>query len=136
MGMQMGGDKRGLSEINVTPLVDVMLVLLIIFMVSAPMMHQGVPLKLPKADAAPAPASENELVISVTENKEVFLGEIKTETAQLEAQLRELRTQHPDRKVFLRADENVPYGVVVRVMAAIDRAGISDLGMLTDPEEL
>jgi biopolymer transport protein TolR len=134
--MQVGrNDKRGLAEINVTPLVDVMLVLLIIFMVSAPMMQQGVPLNLPKADAAPTPSEENEITISVQSDRRIFLGEVETDAKSLEAQLRQMRANDPGRKVFLRADESVNYGTVVRVLASAERAGVSDLGMLTDPEE-
>jgi biopolymer transport protein TolR len=126
--------KHGLTEINVTPLVDVMLVLLIIFMVSAPMMQQGVPLKLPKADASPAPMDKSEIVISVQANKDVYIADMKVSLKTLEDKLKALREDNPTRKVMLRADESVSYGTVIRVMAAVERAGVHDLGMLTDPE--
>ena len=126
--------KHGLTEINVTPLVDVMLVLLIIFMVSAPMMQQGVPLKLPKANAVPAPMEKNEIVISVQANRDIYIADMKISLKNVEGKLKALREDNPTRKVMLRADEAVPYGVVIRVMAAVERAGVHDLGMLTDPE--
>ncbi len=133
--MQTGGsDKRGLAEINVTPLVDIMLVLLIIFMVSAPMMQQGVQLTLPKADAAPSPADDSAIVVSVTRDRKLFLGEVETSLKEIGAQIQQMRGDNPNRKVFLRADEQVVYGTVVRVMAALERAGVQDLGMMTDPE--
>ena len=136
--MKMGGNNRhGLSEINVTPLVDVMLVLLIVFMVGAPMLKMsGVPLTLPKADSEPVEVDQEQLVISITEDAEIFLGDMQTELASLTDQLRNLRERQPDRLVYLRADEQVAYGVVVRVLAAAERAGIHDLGMMTEPERL
>jgi biopolymer transport protein TolR len=135
--MQSGrSTKHGLAEINVTPLVDIMLVLLIIFMVSAPMMQQGVPVTLPKADAVPAPSDESQIVVSITADKRVYINDVGVSLKNLQEKLKALRAQNPQRKVFLRADENVPYGTVVRAMAAAERAGIHDLGMLTDPEKL
>jgi biopolymer transport protein TolR len=135
--VQSGRDtKHGLAEINVTPLVDIMLVLLIIFMVSAPMMQQGVPLTLPKADASPVPIEENQLVVSVTADKKIYINDQPVALKDLSGKLEALRKENPRRKVFLRADENVPYGIVVRAMAAVERAGIHDLGMLTEPEKL
>jgi biopolymer transport protein TolR len=133
--LQAGRTSRhGLAEINVTPLVDVMLVLLIIFMVSAPMMQQGVPLKLPQADAAPAPPDKDALVISITASRDIFVGEAKVPLKALGEKLKAIREEDPSRQVFLRADEGVPYGAVVRVLATVERAGIHDIGMLTDPE--
>ena len=128
--------KHGLAEINVTPLVDIMLVLLIIFMVSAPMMQQGVPVQLPKADAVPTPAEESAIVVSITADKRIFINDFALPMKNVQDKLAALREANPKRKVFLRADEAVPYGIVVRVMAAAERAGIHDLGMLTDPEKL
>ena len=132
--MQLGETGKRLSEINVVPLVDIILVLLIIFMVSAPMMQEGVPLTLPKADAAPVPIEEDEIVISVTLDREYYINDVRTDYASLGAQLLALREEAPNRGVFLRADEEVPYGAVVRALAAAERAGIHDLGMLTEPE--
>lgn len=136
--MKLGGNsKHGLSEINVTPMVDVMLVLLIVFMVGAPMLTQtGVPLTLPKADAEAVEADQDHLTISITEQAEIYLDDMQTELSGLTEQLRHLRDRQPDRMVFLRADEKVAYGVVVRVLAAAERAGIHDLGMMTEPERL
>jgi biopolymer transport protein TolR len=132
--MQLGESGKQLSEINVVPLVDIMLVLLIIFMVSAPMMQEGVPLTLPQADAAPVEIDENEIIISVTREREYYINDVQTDFGSLGAQLQSLRAESPNRKVFLRADDNVPYGAVVRALAAAERAGIHDLGMLTEPE--
>lgn len=135
--MQTGrSDKRGLTEINVTPLVDIMLVLLIIFMVSAPMMQQGVPLTLPKADAQPAPIQEDEVVISVTSDKSVYIDHARISLGDLGARLAAIRERSSQRKIFLRADERVPYGVVVRVLAIAERVGIHDINLLTEPERL
>src|SRR5687768_4064946 len=111
MVVQSGkSSKHGLAEINVTPLVDVMLVLLIIFMVSAPMMTQGVPLKLPEANAAPAPVDERSLVVSIQARGKIFIDETPVPLKSLGEKLKALRELNPSRKLFLRADAAVPYG--------------------------
>jgi biopolymer transport protein TolR len=127
------GNRRLLSEINVTPFVDVMLVLLIIFMVTAPMMMQGVDVNLPKTTTQPIPAKEERLVVTVTAKQEIYLNEYKISVDSLMRKLEAIYQNKPDRAVFLRADRSVPYGFVVEVMAAIRRSGIVRIGMVTEP---
>jgi biopolymer transport protein TolR len=127
------GNRRLLSEINVTPFVDVMLVLLIIFMVTAPMMMQGVDVNLPKTTTQPIPAKEERLVVTVTAKQEIYLNEYKITVDSLMRKLEAIYQHQPDRAVFLRADRSVPYGFVVEVMAAIRRSGIVRIGMVTEP---
>ncbi len=133
--MQIGsGNDQFMSEINVTPFVDVMLVLLIIFMVTAPMMVQGVDVDLPKATSKALKGSEDRLIISIDNDLQVFINEqvvsVEFLTQKLGAILENLET----RNVYLRADKNVPYGVVVNVISKIKKAGIDSLGMITLPE--
>ena len=134
--MAMGGhnDNRGtMSEINVTPLVDVMLVLLIIFMVTAPMMQQGVQVNLPKADTKAMNQAEETVVITVDKNNKVFINKEETPTGDLRSKLTDLFSTRTKKEVFLKADASVPYGEVVRIMADIKGAGIERLGMVTEP---
>ena len=134
--MVSGNDsKRFLSEINVTPFVDVMLVLLIIFMVTAPMMQEGVDVNLPQAQGKSLPSKEKRMTISITSTKEIYLNDRKIELANLENRLRTVFQNRTDRQLFLRADEIVPYGFVVKTMAAVRNAGIDQLGMVTVPFE-
>ena len=129
-------DDRLMSEINVTPLVDVMLVLLIIFMVTAPMMIQGVDVSLPETSAAPLPAGEEErLVISVDKDRHVFINTVSVEFSFLREKLAAIMENRNDRQVFLKADKDVPYGFVVTVMSEIKGAGVEKLGMLTRPTD-
>jgi biopolymer transport protein TolR len=134
--MLSGGDsKRFLSEINVTPFVDVMLVLLIIFMVTAPMMQEGVDVNLPQAKGKALPSKEKRVTISITDKREIYINERKTPLAQLEETLKKIFQNRLEKQIFLRADEVVPYGFVVKTMAAIRNAGIEQLGMVTVPLE-
>ena len=127
------GSRRLMSEINVTPFVDVMLVLLIIFMVTAPMMMQGVDVNLPKTKTKPIAAEEERLVITVTAKRDVYLNEYKISLQSLEKKLENIFRDRTDRAVFLRADQSIPYGFVMEVMAAIRRSGIKRIGMVTEP---
>ena len=120
------------SQINVTPLVDVMLVLLIIFMVTAPIIQQGVEVNLPKVKAQALPGKEEQFIVSITRNREVYLNDTRITTDQLSEKLKAISVERPNRQVFLRADDAVPYGEVVRTMAAIKAAGIEDVGMVTE----
>lgn len=133
-----GNSKEFMSEINVTPFVDVMLVLLIIFMVTAPMMDQGVEVDLPEVSEAPSlPAKKEPLVVTVEKGGAISIGktEIKS-VAKLTPVLEQALKGKVDQEVFLEADQKVPYGRVVQVMAAIKRAGVAKLGMVTRlPEE-
>ncbi|GEL70646.1 MULTISPECIES: protein TolR [Myxococcus] len=136
--MGMGGGNRGggrttMSEINVTPMVDVMLVLLIIFMVTAPLIQQGVKVNLPETKAAPVEATEKKLVLSIDAGRKVYIGDAEVALEELEQKLAANAKAQADKEVYLHADRDVPYGVVVEVMAAAQRAGIGNVGMITDP---
>ena len=134
--MAMGGynDNRGtMAEINVTPLVDVMLVLLVIFMVTAPMMQQGVQVNLPKADTKAMNPAEETVVVTVDKNNKVFINKDETPAGDLRTRLTDLFATRTKKEVFLKADASVPYGEVVRIMADIKGAGIERLGMVTEP---
>ncbi|MGD8541817.1 MAG: protein TolR, partial [Desulfobacteraceae bacterium] len=132
--MNAGGSDSGLmSEINVTPFVDVMLVLLIIFMVTAPMMVQGVDVTLPEASSAPLQSDQEHLVISVDKNQQVFINELQVEMDFLQQKLLKILEGREDRQVFLKADRDIAYGMVVRVMAEVKAAGVEKLGMITMP---
>ena len=121
------------AEINVTPMVDVMLVLLIIFMVTAPLIQQGVKVNLPEAKAAPVEAAEKKLVLSIDAQRRIYIGEAEVPVAELEKKLATNAKAQADKELYLHADRDVPYGVVVDVMAAAQRAGITNVGMITDP---
>lgn len=121
-----------LSEINVTPLVDVMLVLLIIFMVTAPMLTQGIPVDLPQEKGEVRDLSNN-LVITVSRNDRIYLRDKRVSFNELEERLRRINLLDPDKEVFIKADKDVVYGTVVKTMARIRRAGFNRLGMVTEP---
>ena len=129
-----GGTRSSLSQINVTPLVDVMLVLLTIFMVTAPMLDQGIKVNLPQVSHAPTLAQSHEpLVVSVTRDGTIAIGHSRVNTAEkLVPVLEQVLKGTPDREVFLEADRDVPYGQVVKVMAAMRRAGVQKLGMVSE----
>jgi biopolymer transport protein TolR len=129
------GNRRLLSEINVTPFVDVMLVLLIIFMVTAPMMMQGVDVNLPKTTTQPIRTEEERLVVTITAKQQIYLNEYQITLESLVKKLEAIYQNQPDRAVFLRADRSVPYGFVVEVMAAVRRSGIVRMGMVTEPPQ-
>ena len=122
-----------LSEINVTPLVDVMLVLLIIFMVTAPMLQQGVDVNLPQEGGGNLDPSRERLVITVAKNERIFLNDRRIDFPELEQTLRQ--ASGATREVFLRADKDIPYGLVVKMMAVIKQAGIERLGIVTVPAD-
>jgi biopolymer transport protein TolR len=134
-----GSGRQTLSEINVTPLVDVMLVLLIIFMVTAPLIQQGVEVKLPEARAKAVNAEEQKLVLSIKADKSLWLGTTgdpaRVPYAALEERLRANARAEKDQELFLMADRTLPYGFVVDVMATVQRAGITNLGMITNPSQ-
>jgi biopolymer transport protein TolR len=132
--MSMGGNNdRLMSEINVTPLVDVMLVLLIIFMVTAPMMMQGVDVALPETTSEPLAAEKEHLIVSIDPKGQIFINEFQVSLDVLSNKLSKILEGKPDKEAYLRADKNIPYGTVVRVMAEIKAAGIDKLGMVTVP---
>ena len=122
-----------LSQINVTPWVDVMLVLLVIFMVTAPILHQGVSVNLPRVQAGALSGEEVQLVVSVTGPGKVYLNDAPLTQAELLGKLQAILREQPERNVYLRADAAVPYGEVMRVIAAMRQAGVTRLGMVTEP---
>lgn len=134
--MAFGGqnDNRStMADINVTPLVDVMLVLLVIFMVTAPMMQQGVQVNLPKADAKTMAPAEETVIVSLDANGGVYINKDPVPVGDLRVRLTTLFANRTKKEVFLKADSGVPYGQVVRIMADIKGAGIERLGMVTEP---
>ncbi|THB81030.1 MAG: protein TolR [Desulfobacteraceae bacterium] len=134
--MQFGtGSDQFMSDINVTPFVDVMLVLLIIFMVTAPMMVQGVNVDLPKATAKALKSNEEQLIVSVDIDGKVFINEQPVKVAGLTPKLRAILEHFENKNVYLRADKKVPYGIVVNVISKIKQAGVDSLGMITLPDD-
>ena len=119
-----------IADINVTPLVDVMLVLLIIFMVTAPLLQVGVPVDLPKTSAQQVGGKDEPLVVSVNSKGEVFLGETKYEIAELGAKLKAVHEEKPDQRVFMRGDKTVDYGKMMEVMGVVIDSGFRQLGLL------
>jgi biopolymer transport protein TolR len=136
MNDDRGGGRSLMSDINVTPMVDVMLVLLIIFMVAAPMMTQGLEVDLPKVDASVMRTDQNTVVITVTAGGDVLLDGTKLPGVEnLDAQVRQvMRTKDTD-TLYLKADRQVPYGRVAGVMGALREAGITNVGLVTDPAD-
>ncbi len=122
-----------LSEINMTPFIDVMLVLLIIFMVTAPMMTQGVDVSLPKANSQSLTTDEEPLILSIDKNSKIFIDDYEVSYGYLEEKISRILKKKPDRKVFLKADKSISYGLVVKVMSEVKNAGVENLGMITEP---
>jgi biopolymer transport protein TolR len=131
-----GGDGRrigtSLAEINIIPLVDVVLVLLLIFMLTAPMMYRGIDVNLPKAAARPT-AVEERMILTVTKDRAIFLNDKPVPLTTLETQLRDAFTGRTDRTLYLKADAGLAYGAVIETMDRVRRAGIERLGMVTEP---
>ena len=143
MGVQLnaGGGGRGrygrararpMSDINVTPLVDVMLVLLIIFMVTAPLLTVGVPVDLPKTDARPITGQDEPLVISINSGGDVFLQETKIDIGDLVPRLQAITNNKPDTRIFVRGDKTVAYGRIVEVMGTVSSAGFSHVALIAE----
>ena len=127
---------RPISDINVTPLVDVILVLLIIFMVTAPMLQMGIDVNLPRVKAKTVDVGEEKLVLTINNKEEIFINKYKTPITGLKAKLESIFSSRIDREIFMRADKEVPYGFVVRVMSEVRKAGVDKLGMITEsPKE-
>ncbi|MCA1766566.1 MAG: protein TolR [Desulfobulbaceae bacterium] len=134
MGFTPRNGKNGLvSDINVTPLVDVMLVLLIIFMITAPMMSQGVDVDLPETTAKPLPQKEKPITISITRDGEITINRIEVNRRLLRQELEKMAAKGKERPVLLNADKNVAYGTVVGIMADVKDSGFDKLGMITEP---
>ena len=130
----MRPEQRPIAEINVTPFVDVMLVLLIIFMVTAPLMQQGIDVELPKTQATGLPTESEPLVVVVKRDRTVYVQETKVAVKDLESKLKKIFENRGDGEVFLRADARVDYGTVARTLAILRRAGATRIGMVTQPE--
>jgi biopolymer transport protein TolR len=122
-----------MSDINVTPLVDVMLVLLIIFMVAAPMMTQGVDVKLPEVATGSLSHSEEPFIVTVDKKEHVYINDFRVEISGIKDKLTAILKEKPGKRVYLKADTSVPYGTVVKVMAEVKEAGVPNLGMITEP---
>jgi biopolymer transport protein TolR len=130
-----GGRRRrmgGMNEINVTPLIDVMLVLLVIFMVTAPLLTTGVHVDLPKVKSSPMQTDDTKMLIIVTADEHVYIGKDEI-TGDVEERLKTNARLQEDKELYIQADENAKYGAVLRVMAAARLAGVEKLGMVTDP---
>ena len=132
--MNNGRDaKRFMSDINVTPFVDVMLVLLIIFMVTAPMMMQGVEVNLPKTTTKHIKTREDPLILTVNKKKEISIENYQISLEDLESKLQKILKYRREKEVLLKADRDLPYGFVIKVIAGVKKAGIDKLGMITEP---
>ncbi len=134
MAMQTNQRSRFLSEINVVPLVDVVLVLLIIFMVTAPLLYRGIDVNLPKSTINTIQPEER-VVLTVSNQQKIFLDQQEVSLSRLERVLSDRAKADPEIAVYLRADEQVPYGMIVQIMDIIKRVGIDRLGMVTTPGE-
>jgi biopolymer transport protein TolR len=130
-----GRKKAVMSEINITPMVDVMLVLLIIFMVAAPMMTAGVPIDLPTSSAAAMPNQADPVTVGVTPEGAVFIDETPVQEADLVAQLAALGVDGAEDRIFLRGDTSANYGAVMRVMGVLSAGGYSKIGLITQPDQ-
>lgn len=139
MGMSTSQNSKGgrttLSEINVTPLVDVMLVLLIIFMVTAPMIQQGVDVDLPNTETVEISSDDGKSIVSINKEGKIFLGETEIPIEELEEKVKFNSKIQKEKQVFLYADQSLQYEIVVRVMAILKKAGVENMGMVTEPME-
>jgi len=135
-GRVKGGHNRVLNEINVTPFVDVILVLLIIFMVTAPLLQQGLPVNLPEAAAPALKRTKTDIIVTIKRNGDIFIGDDNTVIPidDLEERLIGLFAAREDKDLFIKADTDLPYGTVVKVMSLAKKAGVDRIGMLTQPE--
>lgn len=124
-----------MSEINVVPLVDVVLVLLIIFMITAPMLQMGVDVDLPKITTKPMPSEEERVVVTLTKERKFFIDKYEVAPEQFRERLKSILDRRVNREVFLRADQSLPYGEVMALMGMLRESGVEKLGMVTEPLE-
>ena len=133
MAMQLGGSSGIKSDINVTPLVDVMLVLLIIMMIVAPLLQQGVPVTLPlAANSSEKPETQDQTVVTIDRNKDVYLNAVPVASGQLQGRIKEVLEDKSDKIVIIKADEEAPYSAVMDTMDELRAAGIEDMGLITE----
>jgi biopolymer transport protein TolR len=134
---QAGGRSRAyraMSEINVTPFVDVMLVLLVVFMITAPLLSAGVPIDLPRSDAKPIADEDNKpLEITLDKTGTIFIGETKVDQDKLASLLTAMTEDNPDRRIFIRADQSLGYGDVMAVLGTLNHAGFRKVALISDP---
>jgi len=128
-----GGRKRFMSEINVTPFVDVMLVLLIIFMVTAPLMIQGVDVNLPKTEAKEIKTKSDPLILTVNKNREISIEKRKIEFSELDEKLKSIFKYRNNKELLFRADKDLPYGFIIQVISRVKKAGIDKFSLVTEP---
>jgi len=132
-GRRRGRRGRLNADINITPLVDVMLVLLIVFMVAAPLLSVGVPLELPKTDAKSLPSQTEPITISVDQQGGIFIQETEVSLDELAPRLSAIAANGYEERIYLRADEDADYGAVMKVMARVNASGFTNIGLVTDP---
>ena len=133
MAMNLGGGGGIKSDINVTPLVDVMLVLLIIMMIVAPLLQQGVPVTLPLAsNSSEKPETQDQTVVTIDRNKDVYLNAVPVASGQLQGRIKEVLEDKSDKIVIIKADEEAPYSAVMDTMDELRAAGIEDMGLITE----
>ncbi len=134
--MAMGTSNNHLmSDINVTPFVDVMLVLLIIFMVTAPMMTQGVDVALPEASSEALPSEQEQLVVTIDKTNHVYINNYQVPLDMLQEKLTKVLEGRTDREVYFRADKDISYGIAIHIMSEIKGAGVTNLGLVTFPSD-
>ena len=126
-------ESKPMADINVTPLVDVILVLLIVFMITAPMLQMGIDVNLPRVKAKSIDVAEEKLVLTITPSREIFINKNKIPMGDLRTKLQSIFSSRIDKEIFMRADKTIPYGFVVEVMSEVRKAGIDRLGMITEP---
>jgi biopolymer transport protein TolR len=137
MSFQLDDETHALSDINVTPLVDVMLVLLVIFMVTAPLLQQGIDVQLPKSVAQNLPQTpEDPLILSITKSQVYYLNDTPIPRQQLSERLKIILRNRRSKAIYLKADRNLPYGTVVETMDILNRIGVESLGMVTELRSL
>lgn len=142
MGAKLAGRSRGrrsgavMSEINVTPFVDVMLVLLVIFMVTAPMLTAGVQVDLPKAEAKAISQNDNApLEVGIDRRGDMYVGETKVDQSKMQSMLTAIAAEAPDRRVYIRADQGLDYGKVMQVMAIVSGSGFTKIALISEPKK-
>lgn len=136
MGAQMPsrGSRAALSEINVTPFVDVMLVLLIIFMVTAPMMQQGLDVELPETANSGVPTNDEPFILAIKKNSEIYMGSVRIPANELKTRIQAIFSTRKNKQIYIQADRQVEYGIVAEAMGEIRAAGIYSVGLITLPK--